>query len=157
MKTLNPAINTQIKRRVGTEARPLRYSVLTVICGSVLIAGFFFAARQHFSSIDYGFKNSRLRMQVDQLEAEKRRLLLAKEISISPVELMKAQKRVTYASAIPARAGSHDKGDQTIRTVRTATPTPAVQKTGSSKPSGIAAARKFEKKEGTAKDPRDRS
>ena len=67
--------------------------ILMVICGGVLASGFFLAGRQHFSSMDYGMKNSRLRKQVDDLEAEKRRLLLAREVSLSPVEIKKAAKR----------------------------------------------------------------
>lgn len=70
-----------------------KYSALTVVCGATLVTGFFFAARQHFSSMDYGIKNSRLRKQLDELEAEKRRLLLNREISLSPSELMKAARK----------------------------------------------------------------
>jgi len=67
--------------------------MLMLVCGMVLVSGFFLAGRQHFSSMDYGMKNSRLRKQVDELEAEKRRLLLAKEVSLSPAEIKKAAKR----------------------------------------------------------------
>ncbi len=74
--------------------RPLRTYVLIGVCTVMLVSGFFFAARQHFSSMDYGMKNSRLRKQVDQLEAEKRRLLLAKEVSLSPAEIKKAATKV---------------------------------------------------------------
>jgi len=63
------------------------------VCAVTLVCGFFFAARQHFSSMDFGMKNSRLRKQVDDLEAEKRRLLLAREISLSPAEIKKAAKK----------------------------------------------------------------
>lgn len=59
----------------------------------VLASGFFFAGRQHFSSMDYGMKNSRLRRQVDELVAEKRRLMLAREVSLSPAEIKKAVKK----------------------------------------------------------------
>jgi hypothetical protein len=94
---------------------PLKYSVLVVICGSILIVGFFFAARQHFASIDYGIRNSKLRKQLDELEAEKRRLLLAKEVSLSPAQIRKAAQKLgltsyteggtpTTAVAIPATA-----------------------------------------------------
>jgi hypothetical protein len=62
-------------------------------CVVLIIAGFFFAARQHFLAMDYGMKNSRLRKQVDDLEAEKRRLMLAREVSLSPYEILKAAKR----------------------------------------------------------------
>jgi hypothetical protein len=59
----------------------------------MLVSGFFFAGRQHFSSMDYGMKNSRLRKQIDELESEKRRLLLAREVSLSPAEIKKAVKK----------------------------------------------------------------
>jgi hypothetical protein len=90
MRTRNVAIRrTKPEPRPAGVAMPLRYSLLIAMCGSILVAGFFFAARQHFSSIDYGIKNSRLRRQIDELEAEKRRLLLAKEVSLSPAQIRK--------------------------------------------------------------------
>lgn len=73
---------------------PWRYCLLTLGCGAVLVVGFFFAARQHFSSIDFGIKNSKLRKQIEDLEADKRRLILAKEIALSPAEIKKAAKKI---------------------------------------------------------------
>lgn len=73
---------------------PLKYSFLIVMCGSILVVGFFFAARQHFASIDYGIKNSKLRNQLGELQAEKRRLLLAKEVSLSPAQIQKTAQRL---------------------------------------------------------------
>ena len=61
---------------------------------SVLVGGFFFAARQHFSSINYGIKNSILKKQKDELEAAQRQLLIAKEIALSPAEIKKAAKKL---------------------------------------------------------------
>src|SRR4051794_34065884 len=80
----------EIKRR--SAKKPQQKSawqlyVLMPLCGLVVISGFFFAARQHFSSMDYGMRNSRLRKQLDELAAEKRRLLLNREISLSPSEI----------------------------------------------------------------------
>ena len=82
--------------RVKRERDPLpwRYCLLTLVCGLVLVGGFFFAARQHFSSIDFGIKNSQLKKQKDELEAAKRQLLLAKEIALSPAEIKKAAKKI---------------------------------------------------------------
>jgi hypothetical protein len=71
-----------------------QYLIVVLICGGVLAAGFFFAARQHFMSMDYGFKNSKLKKQLEDLEAEKRRLMLAREISLSPSEIRKATRVV---------------------------------------------------------------
>jgi hypothetical protein len=64
------------------------------VCALTVVSGFFFAGRQHFSSIDFGMKNSKLRRQIDELEAEKRRLLLARETSLSPAEIKRAAKRL---------------------------------------------------------------
>jgi hypothetical protein len=52
--------------------------------------------------MDYGMKNSRLRKQIDELQAEKRRLLLAREVSLSPMELKKAVKKAGFSEAEPA-------------------------------------------------------
>jgi hypothetical protein len=81
----------------------------------VIAAGFFLAARQHFMSMDYGFKNSKLKKQLEDLEAEKRRLVLAREVSLSPTELRKAASRAASiraaaqkAEAVPAAAVKSD-------------------------------------------------
>ena len=68
--------------------------LLVIACACVVAAGFFFAARQHFTSMDYGIKNSKLRQQLEDLEAEKRRLLLAREVALSPVSVRKAARGI---------------------------------------------------------------
>lgn len=75
---------------------PWRYCLLTLICGLFLVVGFFGAARQHFSSIEFGIKNSKLRKQVDELEAEQRRMLLMKEVVLSPGEIKKSAKKMGF-------------------------------------------------------------
>lgn len=87
-----------VRRRrpqTGTADAKGRWQIylLMSIFTAILVTGFFFAGRQHFSSIDYGIKNSRLRKQLDDLETEKRRLLLAREVSLSPVEIKKAARK----------------------------------------------------------------
>jgi hypothetical protein len=76
------------KRAAASQVKPLpwRSVLLTFVCACMLAAGFFYAARQHFSTIDLGLKNSKLRRQIEDLESERRRLVLAKEVSQSPVE-----------------------------------------------------------------------
>ena len=69
------------------------YSMMWLM-SAIIVSGFFFAARQHFLSWDYGMKNSRLRKQIDDLETEKRRLLLARENSSSPAEVKRSAKRL---------------------------------------------------------------
>lgn len=84
------------KDRIKRERDPIpwRYCLLTLVCGLILVVGFFFAARQHFSSIDFGIKNSKLKKQKDELEAARRQLLLTKEIALSPAEIKKAAKKI---------------------------------------------------------------
>lgn len=81
-------------RRSADAAPRAKTYLLIAMCMMLFVAGLFFAGRQHFSSMDYGMKNSRLRKQIDELEAEKRRLLLAREVSMSPAEIKRAAKRV---------------------------------------------------------------
>lgn len=83
----------QIKSDMG-QTGPIKMYVLMFVCLVVVISGFFLAARQHFSSMDYGMRNSKLRKQLDDLESEKRRLLLAREISLSPAEIKKAAQKL---------------------------------------------------------------
>lgn len=81
-------------RRSADVAPRAKTYLLIAMCMMLFVAGLFFAGRQHFSSMDYGMKNSRLRKQIDELEDEKRRLLLAREVSMSPAEIKRAAKRV---------------------------------------------------------------
>ena len=82
---------TQSARR---DPIPWKYCLLTLACGLMLVTGFFFAARSHFASIDFGIKNSKLRKQIEELEGDKRRLILSKEIALSPAEIKKAAKKI---------------------------------------------------------------
>lgn len=82
----------QVRRQ--RDPLPWRYCVLTLICGLILVAGFFFAARQHFSAIDYGIKNAKLRQMKEDLQSEQRRLNLTREISSAPAEIKKAAKKI---------------------------------------------------------------
>lgn len=87
--------NKQIRRERAS--LPFKYTFLTVICGLILLAGFFGAARQHFVSIEYGIKNSKLRKQIEALESEKRSLINARETALAPSEIIKAAKKYGFA------------------------------------------------------------
>lgn len=95
------AMKKEQKKRA---ARRISTYVLTLSCVALLASGFFFAAHQHFSSMDFGMKNSRLRRQIDQLEAEKRRLMLSKEIALSPTEIKKAVKKAGMLDPVPTES-----------------------------------------------------
>ena len=87
-------ITSKSKTAVAAPARELSWSfiLLVLVCACVVATGFFFAARQHFTSMDYGIKNSKLREQLRNLEAEKRRLLLAREVASSPLAIRKVAR-----------------------------------------------------------------
>ncbi|CAN5605383.1 hypothetical protein BH10ACI3_BH10ACI3_00130 [soil metagenome] len=89
----NKTQSTRTASKKQASARRWPSFAVMLMCGLMLVSGFFFAGRQHFSSMDFGMKNSRLRKQVDELESEKRRLLLAREVSLSPAEIKKAAKK----------------------------------------------------------------
>ena len=91
--TKNPTPKKNTRER---DPIPWRQCLLALVCGLFLVVGFFGAARQHFSSIDFGIKNSKLRKQVEELEAEQRRLLLTKEVVLSPGEIKKAAKKIGF-------------------------------------------------------------
>lgn len=94
MKKRNLARNRHTTKK--SSANYSKYLLLSSLCGVVLVGSFFFAARQHFSSIDFSIKNAKLRKQVEELESDKRRWQLAREISLSPSEIKKAAKRIGF-------------------------------------------------------------
>ncbi len=95
MKKRNYSPNSN-KSQVKRERDPLpwRYCLLTLVCGLILVGGFFYAARQHFSAIDYSIKNAKLRQQKENLQSEQRQLYLAREISLAPIQIKKAAKKI---------------------------------------------------------------
>ena len=79
-----------------------RLIFLTIICAAIVAAGFFYAARQHFSTMEFGLKNSKLRKQIEDLEAERRRLILSKEVSLSPLEITRNAQSLGFQEQTPA-------------------------------------------------------
>ena len=145
-KSLSKNKNTS---RVQRERDPIpwRYCLLTLVCGLVLVGGFFFAARQHFSSINYGIKNSILKKQKDELEAAQRQLLIAKEIALSPAEIKKAAKKIgltdmtaaniepLYATTEISQVQEKPKAEKSPETKpKTVNPTVSEKKTDEKKP-----------------------
>ncbi len=73
---------------------PWKYCLLTLVCGLIFVAGFFWAARHHFASMDYGMKNAKLRKQINELESKNRHLQYLKAIALSPKEIKKSAKKL---------------------------------------------------------------
>ncbi len=79
--------NSRVRRQ--RDPLPWKYCVLTVICGLLLVSGFFLAARQHFTAIQLGMSNADLRTRLTKLKNENRRLLLSKERASTPAKIAK--------------------------------------------------------------------
>jgi hypothetical protein len=88
--------NLQRKSKVSRQRDPIpwKYCLLTLVCGLILVAGFFYAARLHFASMDYGMKNAKLRKQIEELNSEKRRHELLREIALTPAQIKKAAQKL---------------------------------------------------------------
>ena len=97
-----------------------------------LVVGFFGAARQHFSSIDYGIKNSKLRKQIEELQSENRRLLLSKEIALSPGEIKKSAKQIGMVELSASNIEIFSTREE--KQIKEKTVQPLVEKTVISKP-----------------------
>lgn len=95
-------IKRNARQQKAERGHNIRNCFLIFVCGMLLASGFFLAGRQHFSWMDYGMRNSKLRKQIAELQGEKRRLLLARETSLSPTEIKKAAKRF-IATETPAQ------------------------------------------------------
>ncbi len=104
MQKKNTVKRIQLKTDKSEPSKRVSSLVAATACGLILISGFFFAARQHFSSMEYGIKNSRLRKQADDLRAEKQRLLYTREVAISPNEIKKAAKKAGMYDSQPQTA-----------------------------------------------------
>lgn len=96
----------------------LLYILLTIACAAFLATGFFFAARQHFAAMDLGMKNSKLRKQIEEMETQKRQLVLAREMVRSPAEMKRiaANKGFTQREApiVPVAASTTVRPDSLV-------------------------------------------
>lgn len=165
---------TRKAARANSVIPQTRIILLAFLCLGIVVTIFFFGAGQHFSSYDYGIKNSRLRRQLEDLENEKRKLLLAREVALTPDELSRTARRIGISSgavdnatlaavrpsqgesmsgnAIPASASASDAGQYVIeravmtRPVSSAVSQKLIEKTVRSQPVKVAPAQRPEDK-----------
>lgn len=118
MKKRNPSKNsTRQKIKRESDPIPWKYCLLTLVCGVALVGGFFLAARSHFASIDLSIKNSDLKKHLQELEDEKRRLLLMKEKTMSLDEIKKAAKKIGLTEMTASNVESFQaKNEKTLTT-----------------------------------------
>lgn len=146
---------------------PWSYFVVIAICGCVIAAGFLLAARQHFVSMDLGMKNSKLRKQLEDLETEKRRLTLAREVALSPIEITRTARNLGFVEMnepllpvpLAAPGSANNAKAETAKAVKPNTPSAAgITKTASQRPTDTVAAREERhSKPATAPNPETRN
>lgn len=111
MSARSPKNRNVNRRKANIAGRWKLYAGMSAVT-LVIAAGFFFSGQQHISSWDYSIRNSRLRKQISDLETEKRRLVLAREIALSPNEL----KKVIGVTVTPSAELAVSKAPKTIPT-----------------------------------------
>jgi cell division protein FtsL len=88
---------------------------LLLVCGLVLAGGFVYAAGQHFTAVDYGYKSEKLRREREQLLEEQQRLLLAREEAASPAQLESAAREIGMQPIQPAQLAQPKSEGQGMR------------------------------------------
>jgi cell division protein FtsL len=94
------ATRHQIKERTSEKIRresapiPWQLGLFGLCCMTILAFGFFFAAKQHFSSIELGMKNSDLRKAKDKLDADQRKLKAERDSVASEAAIEKAGLKI---------------------------------------------------------------
>jgi hypothetical protein len=94
------ATRNQLKERNVEKVRrerapmPWQYFLLSVVCGLVLAFGFFYAAKQHFSTIESSMKNSDMRKAKEKLVAEQRKLKVERDEVSSEAYIEKAGLKI---------------------------------------------------------------
>jgi hypothetical protein len=90
----------QIKERTGEKVKreqapiPWQYFAMGLFCAAIMAFGFFFAAKQHFSSVELSMKNSDMRKAKQNLEAEQRKLRVEREEVSAPATIEKAGLKI---------------------------------------------------------------
>ena len=100
MKRKKVIVNKNSKVRRQRDPIPWKYCVLTIMCGLLMVSGFFVAAKQHFSAVGVAMENAELRIKIVKLSDETRRLLLSKQRASSPGRIAKLAKTIGF-SAVP--------------------------------------------------------
>ncbi|HEV7743676.1 MAG TPA: hypothetical protein VGO56_01650 [Pyrinomonadaceae bacterium] len=96
--------NSQIRR--DRDMRALFRLGLLLLCGLVLAGGFVFAAQQHFTAIDYGYKSEGLRRERERLLEEKEHLTLKKEQAFAPARLAIQARELGLKPLLASQVGT---------------------------------------------------
>lgn len=110
--------NRSNRRRPRRDRIPIRTVLITFVCGGLVLAGIFFAASQHFSAMNVGMENSKLRKQLEDFKAENRRLTLAKEVAMSPAQITKLAREIGLDTPQPTETAAVKRIEETVETAK---------------------------------------
>jgi cell division protein FtsL len=102
MRRLPPNQRNYAVRRERDSHALLRLALL-LVCGLVLAGGFVYAAGQHFTAVQYGYKSEELRREQAGLLEEQRRLMLERERAATPERLGVAAREIGMQPIQPAQ------------------------------------------------------
>jgi len=96
--------NSRVQR--DRDVRALSRLGWLLVCGLMLAGGFVFAARQHFSAIDYGYKSEVLRRERERLLEEKQQLMLKREQAFAPARLALEARELGLKPIVASQVGT---------------------------------------------------
>src|SRR5437764_14061737 len=99
------------------DERADRRQLVLLVGGLLLAGGFVVTIWQHFSAVQYGYKNEALRQEHARLLAEQQQLQLALDEAAAPVALERAARQLRRQPARAAHMGSTSRvgGPATVR------------------------------------------
>ncbi len=100
-------------RAADASAFSWKYLLITIVGAVAIASGLFFAATRHFSSMELGIMNAKIRNQLQELKNEKRRLELEREVAMTPNALKRTARTLGFTesamltkSAEPSTSGA---------------------------------------------------
>lgn len=129
MKRRTRNVTNKSRANKGHGGLTWKFYTLSILSFVAIVGGFFLAARNHFSSVTYGFANAELRKELENLEAEKRRLILSREVALSPAEIGKAARKLGFSSMTARNIDSFKSSDPLVAK-KTAQPSDKIKTTG---------------------------
>ncbi len=96
--------NSRIHR--DRDVRALSRLALLLFSGLVLAGGFVFAAKQHFSAIQYGYQTEGLRRERERLLEEKQQLMLKRDQAFAPARLAIEARELGLKPLLASQVGT---------------------------------------------------
>ncbi|QYO65919.1 hypothetical protein [Leptolyngbya sp. 7M] len=85
--------------QIETSSFPWGLLLLAIAGAAIISTGLFFAATRHFASMQLGIANAKLRSQLQELNDEKRRLELERELALSPAVIKRTARSLGFQEA----------------------------------------------------------